>query len=807
MERLAQDLRQAARRLARRPAFTAIAILTLGLGLGGATALFSVADAVILRPLPFAESDRLVLFWQNDRTRAQPFVEMSYPAFRDYREQNQVFAELAGMPSTNQGLLLTGRGEPTSLEGRWVTGNFFSALGVSPLLGRALEPADDVAGAPRVVVLGHGLWRDLFSAAPEIVGQSLTLDDQPYTVVGIAPPGFEYPKGARFWTPLVPSAGQIVENRGVWWMSGLARLRPGVSLEQARTEMTALAERYNRDQHSLDGFAAVLTPLADAIFGPTRPALLALLGAVGLVLLIACANVAALLLVDLTERRGELAVREALGASVGALLRGIVAECVLLGLVAGAVGVVLAYAATPLLVSLAPPDVPRLRDVEVSGRTLAFSLGATLATTVLCGLAPLLLARRGSLLPSLRSSSRGIASVRNPLRTTLVVAEVALALVLLVGAGLLLRSFAELRRAPLGYDSAGVLSVGVGLPQHRYPDPPRWRAFHQQLLERVSALPGVTSAATVTLRPLWGTVGMDWPFTVEGQSPKDAERNPLLNFETVSPDYFRTMGIVVKRGRVFTTADAEGQPGVVVVSESVARRAWPGEDPVGKRLKIPLPPTPYHDTWLTVVGVVADARYREIQASRFDLYMSFLQSDHGPNHLVVRSSTDPAALVPAIREVVRGLDSDQPVTEAATMTQIVSEALGGPRFAARVFGAFAVVALLLAALGLYGLLAYAVSRRTREIGVRMAVGASPGNVRRLVLREGLGLTVAGIVLGLFAAAAGARLLGTLLYEVRPSDPVTFAAVPILLLGVAGLACLLPARRATRVDPIVALRTD
>jgi putative ABC transport system permease protein len=388
-----------------------------------------------------------------------------------------------------------------------------------------------------------------------------------------------------------------------------------------------------------------------------------------------------------------------------------------------------------------------------------------------------------------------------------VVAEVALALVLLVGAGLLLRSFAELRRAPLGYDSAGVLSVGVGLPQHRYPDPPRWRAFHQQLLERVSALPGVTSAATVTLRPLWGTVGMDWPFTVEGQSPKDAERNPLLNFETVSPDYFRTMGIVVKRGRVFTTADAEGQPGVVVVSESVARRAWPGEDPVGKRLKIPLPPTPYHDTWLTVVGVVADARYREIQASRFDLYMSFLQSDHGPNHLVVRSSTDPAALVPAIREVVRGLDSDQPVTEAATMTQIVSEALGGPRFAARVFGAFAVVALLLAALGLYGLLAYAVSRRTREIGVRMAVGASPGNVRRLVLREGLGLTVAGIVLGLFAAAAGARLLGTLLYEVRPSDPVTFAAVPILLLGVAGLACLLPARRATRVDPIVALRTD
>ena len=544
-----QDLAQAARRLSRRPGFTALAVLTLGLGLGGATALWSVADAVVLRPLPFAEPERLVLFWQNDRTRNQPFVEMSYPAFRDYREQNQVFAELAGMPSTNQGLLLTGRGEPTPLEGRWVSGNFFSVVGVPPLLGRTFEPTDDVAGAPRVVVLSHSLWRELFSAAPGIVGQSLTLDDQPYTVVGIAPPGFEYPKGARFWTPLVPSAGEIAENPGVWWMSGLGRLRPGVSVEQARAEMTGLAERYNRDRHSLEGFAAVLTPVADVIFGPTRPALFALMGAVGLVVLIACANVAALLLVDLTERRSELAVRQALGASVAALLRGIVAECLLLGLVAGVVGVVLAYAATPLLVSLAPPDVPRLRDVEVSGRTLLFALGATLATTLLCGLAPLLLARRVSLEPSLRTGSRGIASARNPLRATLVVAEVALALVLLVGAGLLLRSFAELRRAPLGYDPAGVLSVGVALPQHRYPDPPRWRTFHQQLLERVSALPGVTSAATVTLRPLWGTVGMDWPFTLEGQSPKEAERNPLLNFETVSADYFQTMGIAVKRAR------------------------------------------------------------------------------------------------------------------------------------------------------------------------------------------------------------------------------------------------------------------
>jgi putative ABC transport system permease protein len=387
------------------------------------------------------------------------------------------------------------------------------------------------------------------------------------------------------------------------------------------------------------------------------------------------------------------------------------------------------------------------------------------------------------------------------------VAEVTLAVVLLVGAGLLVRSFAELRRAPLGYDPAGVLTVGVSLPQHRYPDPPRWRAFHRQLLERVSGLPGVASAATVTLRPLWGTVGMDWLYTLEGQTSKEAERNPLLNFETVSPDYFRTLGLPVIRGRAFTSADAEGQPGVVVVSESVARRAWPGQDPIGKRLKIPLPGTPYHDTWLSVVGVAKDARYREIQASRLDLYMSLLQSNHGPNHLLVRASGDPTSLVPAIRAVVWELDPDQPVTEATTLTDVVSTALGGPRFAARVFGGFAVAALLLSALGLYGLLSYTVSRRTREIGVRVAVGARPRDVRGLVLREGLGLCALGVVLGLLVAAATSRLLEALLYEVRPSDPLTFVAVPPLLLGVAALACLLPARRAMRVDPVVALRTE
>jgi putative ABC transport system permease protein len=415
------------------------------------------------------------------------------------------------------------------------------------------------------------------------------------------------------------------------------------------------------------------------------------------------------------------------------------------------------------------------------------------------------LLRRLSLKAFLRSGARGVVTGRSRLRSSLVVSEVALAILLLVGAGLLFRSFLALRAVPLGFEPAGLMSVSAGLTGDAKPEV--WRAFTSSLIERVSGLPGVTSAASVTLRPLWGTVGMDWPFTLEGQTKEEASRNPLTNFEAVSSEYFRTMGIAVRRGRVFTAADATGQPGVVVVSESMARRCWPSSDPIGQRLKIPLPPTPYHDTWLTVVGVVADARYREIRGSRLDLYMSFLQADHKPHHLVVRYTGETAVLADAIRRAVRALDPDQPVEEVVTMASVVSSALGGPRFAASLFAAFALVALLLCALGLYGLLSFSVSRRTREIGVRVAVGATPASVRGLVLREGLVLAALGIGLGLAAAAFGSRALSALLFAVQPVDPLTFVLVPVALLLVAGIACLLPASRASRVDPIVALRAE
>lgn len=802
-----QDLAHAVRRLARRPLLTLVATATLAIGIGGATAIFSVAHAVILRPLPYAQPDRLVSLWQSDLRRGQPFVEMSYPTFRDWRERNGVFEDLAGLPSTNQSWTLRGRGEPVQLVGRLVSWNFFSVLGVPPALGRALLPEDDRRGAARVVVLAHALWRDRFGADPGAVGRSVVLDQDTFTVVGVMPAGFAHPAGAQLWTPLVPGVSELAEQPGVWWMSGLGRLKPGVSLAQARRDMAAIALAYNRETYKAEGITAVVTPLAEVVFGSTRPALLALLGGVGLVLLVACANVAALQLVQVSERAPELALRTALGASHAQLARGVAAESLALGLIGGGFGVLCAFAGVPLLVALSPQDVPRLGDAALDATALGFALFATLLATAATALGPVLAVRYRSFREVLAGSSRTLASGRSRLRATLVVAEVALALTLLVGAGLLVRSFAALRDVPLGFDAAHVFAVEAEPPSDRYPEAAQQRRYVDELVARMRALPGVEAAAAVTLRPLWGSVGMDWPFTIEGQSPKDAERNPLLNFETITPDYFRVMGIPLKQGRAFEERDREGQPGVVVVSETLARRCWPGQDPIGKRLKIPLPPTEYHQAWLTVVGVAGDARYRELRATRLDLYMPHRQSDHRPHHLVVRAQGDVSGLPAALQRVVRELDPEQAAPEVVAMTDAVSAALGGPRFAARVFSAFALVALLLAALGLYGLIAYSVGRRTREIGVRVALGARPRHVAHLVLGEGLKLALVGLLLGLAASLAGARLLSKLLFGVGPTDTLTLAAASGLLVAIAILASALPARRALGVEPAVALRQE
>jgi putative ABC transport system permease protein len=802
---LRQDLASAARRLARRPGFTLVAAATLAVGIGGAVAIFSVAHAVMLRPLPYAEPDRLALVWQSDRERGQPFVEMSYPTFRDWRASNPAFEDMAGLPSTNQTWTMSGRDEPVELVGRLVSWSFFDLLGVRPALGRTLLAEDDRRGAPRVVVLSHGLWRDRFASDPHVVGASLVLDGDPFTVVGVMPEAFAYPAGVELWTPLVPGVSELAEQPGVWWMSAIARLKPGVSLAQARRDMAAHASEYNREKYQAPGVTAVVTPLAEAVLGPTRTALLALLGGVVLVLVVACANVAALQVVQADERSAETALRLALGASGAHVARSLLAESLLLGLLGGGLGVLGALAGVPLLVALSPREVPRLAEARLDATTLVVALGLTLAASAATALAPILAVGRSSLKDALAGGSRSLAAGGSRLRAGLVACEVALALVLLVGAGLLVRSFAALRQAPLGFDAEHLLAFDAGGSEKRFPDIGQQRRYFEELLGRLRPLPGVASVAGVTLRPLWGTVGMDWPFAVEGQSPKDAERNPLLNFETVTPDYFRTMALPLVRGRAFDERDRSGLPGVVVVSDALARRCWPGQDPLGKRIKIPLPPTEYDGAWLTVVGVAGDARYRELTATRLDLYMPELQSDHRLHHVVLRAKGEPAGLSAAILATLHTLDPEQPAPRIVAMTDVVHEALAGPRFTARVLSAFALVAMLLAALGLYGLVAYAVGRRTREIGLRVTLGARPLDVAGLVLREGVAPAALGIALGLAGAALAARLVAKLLFAVGPTDPLTLGGAAVLLLGVAALASAIPASRALRVQPSVALR--
>jgi putative ABC transport system permease protein len=806
MSQIAQDLAHAARRLWRRPAFTAVAAGTLALGIGGAVAIFSVARAVVLRPLPYAAPDRLAMLWQRDAERGQPFVEMSYPAFRDWRASNPSFEDMAGLPSTNQTWTLSGRGEPVALVGRLVSWSFFDVLGVKPALGRTLAADDDRRGAGRVVVLSERLWRELFASDPRVVGASLVLDREPYTVVGVMPKGFAYPAGAELWMPLLPGVSELAENANVWWMSAVGRLKPGVTLAQARRDMEAYASAYSREKYQAPGVTAVVTPLAEALLGPTREVLLALLGGVALVLLVACANVAALQLVQVDERAPEIALRLALGASHARLGRALLAESLLLGLLGGGLGLASALAGIPLLIALSPQEVPRLAEASLDATTLTVAFSLMLLAAGLSALASIAVVRRGSLRDALAGGSRSLATGGSRMRTLLVAGEVALALVLVVGAGLLLRSFVALRDAPVGFDRANLLAFDAGASEKSYPQLAQQRLYVENLVSRVAALPGVESAAAVTLRPLWGsTVGMDWPFTIEGQSDKDAERNPMANFETVTPDYFRTMGIPLTRGRAFDERDRDGQPGVVIVSDALAHRYWPGLDPIGKRLKLPLPPTAYNLQWLTVVGVAGDARYRELTATRLDLYMPHRQSDHRPHHVVVRTRGEVAGLPAAILKTLRQLNPEQPAPRIVVMTDVVHEALAGPRFAARMLTAFALVALLLAALGLYGLVAYSVGRRSREIGLRVTLGARPAAVARLVLREGLLPAAAGVGLGLAGALAAARLVAKLLYGVGPADLATLAAAAAMLLAVAALAAALPLARALRVEPSVVLR--
>jgi putative ABC transport system permease protein len=802
-----QDLLVSARALRRQPALAALAVITLALGIGAASAIFTVVDAVVLRPFPFTDQGRLVTVWKEDPRRQMAFVEVSFPDFADLRASTRTLSGLAAMSSVNLGFALSGDEGPVQVKGQLVSADFFDVLGVAPALGHGFPARADEPGAAPVVVLGHALWQQRYGGDPAAIGRAVRIDDTIATIAGVMPAGFSYPEGAELWAPVVSAIPDIVNERRVQWMVLAGRLAPGASIESAKKELDAAIAGLNARFREGAEQRAVVKPLVAGILGDTRQAMLLMLAGVCALLLIACANVAALLMVRASARQRADAIRLALGASRARVARLFVAEAALLSIAGCAAGLVLSLWTTALLVSIAPADLPRIAEAAPDVRALAFTLLVSAATAILCGLVPAFTVREARLEQLLRSGRSG-GAVSLTGRHALVVLQVGAALVLLVGAGLMARSFVRLRTVDLGFDPRNLLTFELPLRSSAYPTPDHRRAFYDALLERLEGSPGVVAAAGVIRRPLAGPVGWDWTFEVEGQPPDESRRNPVVNFEAVSHEYFRTMAIPLLAGRLFTRADTWTSAGVVVVSESIASRHWGSPvAAVGRRVRFSMPETPFHQAWLTVVGVVADARYREMTTTRGDLYMTYQQCTIPLNHFVIRTSGDPLALAPALRSYIAALDRDQAIDDLTTMEAIVGRELGDSRFTAQVLALFAALALLLASVGLYGVLAQAVGARTREIGIRMALGASAKGVLRLVVGQGLRLTLIGLAIGTLAALVASRLLERLLFGVAPTDATTYAGVWILLGAVGVLASYLPARRAAAVDPLIALRED
>jgi putative ABC transport system permease protein len=808
-EGVAQDVRHAVRGLARDPLFAGAAVLALALGIGATTAVFSVVNAVLLRPLAYADPERLVVVLHRGTDPVTP------ANFLEWRRQASALTRMAAAESWSPNL--SGVDEPETVKGLRITAGLLPMLGVRPLLGRTFPEAAETPGQERVVVLGHSLWQRRFGADPGVVGRSVVLDGEPHVVVGIMPSGFAFPPfwapGAELWSPL--AFGDGAANRRAQSLRVFARMAPGAALDGARAEMAAIAARLEREDPGTNR-DVVVRPLEDAVVGNVRPSLRVLLGAVGFVLLIACANVAHMLLARAAGRHREVALRAALGATRGRLIRQFLTESVVLALAGGVGGILLALASVRLLVALAPANIPRIDSVAVDGPVLAFAAGMSLLTGPLFGLAPAVRASAWEVSEALKEGARATTEGRgrHRLRSLLVASEFALALVLSAGAGLMIRSFLALQAIDPGFDPHGVLTLVVSVAGAEAGAPGRRAAFYQELVRRVRALPGVRSASAVNHLPLAGDLwGMR--FHVEGRPlPRPGERARAA-YRVVLPGYFETMRIPIVRGRAVGEADRFDAPGVVVVNEWLAERHWPHENPVGKRLTFDDPSR--NPTWLTVVGVARNAVRGEWAAPpEEELFVPFLQTRAYLERastgfayltLAVRASGDPAALASPIRRVVASLDRGAPVSQVQTMDEVVAAATAAPRFHLLLLGAFAGLALLLAALGIYGVMSYTVSRRTNEIGIRMALGARPADVRWLIVGQGMAVVLAGAAAGLVGALALTRLMSSLLYGVGASDPATFLAVSLVLGAVALAASYLPARRATRIDPLAALRCE
>jgi putative ABC transport system permease protein len=785
MTTLLQDLRYGVRVLLKSRGFALVAVVTLALGIGASTAAFSVVHAVLLRPLPFPEQGRLFVAWKRDTTTSNPFVELSVADFRDWQAQAHSFESLAAMPTTvyGYGYVLTGRGEPVQLESAKVTGRFFGALGARAALGRLFDEGDDRVGGPLVVVLSDRLWRERFGADPKVVGQSITLNQTPFNVVGVLPPAFNFPAGVDLWVPLLATANpRNLENRGAVYLQTIGRLKEGVTPAQAEAELNTiiarLAAQYPETRAA--GQRVVLTPLADYLFGDAKPALWALFAATALLLLVGAANIANLMLARATSRRRELAVRVALGASRRRLAVQMLLESLVLALVGGAAGLLLAPWLVELLAAVAPADIPRLEDVGLSGAAVLASVAFTLVTTVVFGLLPALSASRFNLSETLSEAGGKLTNARagNRLRGALVVGEVALTLVLVAGATLILRSFINLNSVPLGFDPRGVLTMQLRLTGSKYGKPEARREFFRQLIERLEARPGVVAASGVLTRPLEGVVAWDYKFAAEGQPADEARQSPDANFEIVNPHYFRTFAVPLKAGREFDERDREGVEPALIVSESLAERYFgSAANAVGKRLK--LEPDNSEEPWRVIVGVAGDVRYRELQATRLDIYVPHAQGTANLNHFAVRSTLNTSDALALVRREVAALDPELAVSRVLTMEEQVAARLARPRFTALLLNWLALMALGLAGVGVFGVTAYAVAQRTRELGLRVALGARPRDIILLVVGQGLKLAALGILPGLLGALLMTRWLSSLLYGVSASDPLTYAGVAAL----------------------------
>ena len=809
LETLMQDIWYGARVLANNKGFTAVAVLTLALGIGANTAIYSVVHELLLRPLPYADPERIVLLWEvSPEGRHQNTV--STANFRRWQEQTTGFEGMAAF--VDQRLNLTGSGEPEEIAGQYATPELFRILGVKPILGRDMTQ-EDVDTVPRVALLSHGFWKRRLGGDPGVVGKPIMLNSVPVTVIGILPAGFQWHirqvsgtgKPAEIWVPLaLPTEEPRTRGR---FLSVVARQKPGVSPEGAQAEMKTVASRLQADSPFNKGYSAEAIPVREQFVGPVRRALLVLLGAVGFVLLIACANVANLLLSRAAAREKEIALRTALGAGRLRVVRQLLTESLLLAALGCALGLVFAWWSLRALVAVSPRDLFLLQGVSLNLPVLAVTVAVSLATGILFGLAPAFEATRLSLNASLKEGGRGAAgqSARSRrMRGALVIAEVALAIVLLTSAGLLVKSFVRLQRVATGFQTDNVLTMVVRLPRAKYSEPHQIVGFFRQTEERIRALPGTRDVGIVNYLPFYGGLGAATGFTIEGRPVPEGEE-PGTDVRVADAGYFRTMGISLMRGRTFTDLEDTEARRVVLVNEAMARQHFPGEDPIGKRISVAMFDEPVPTE---IIGIVRDVKYESLaNAAQPTVYMPLPELIYPFMTLVLRTDGNPADMAPAVRSVVRDIDPDQPVSDVRTMNQVMAEFVGRDRFNTLLLGIFAGLATLLATVGIFGVMSYSVTLRTREIGLRMALGAQPGEVLKVILKQGLLLTVIGIGLGLAGALALTRLLSGLLFEVGSTDPATLISIVLIFTFVALIACYIPARRATRVDPLIALRHE